>query len=692
MSKYILLLVVGIVLSLNKVSAQISLSLTGNPPDTSAAWDVDFTNLGVLIPRVALVSGTDAATITTPATSLLVYNTGASWGTAGYYYNAGTTIAPNWVRFMIGKEGWMITGNDNIISPTSGYGTTVNNNFIGTTTTTDFVIATNNIERFRIKTDDGNNLRIGMGTAYTVNLTGSGNPSILHLHDWGTTTNDYSQFNISTSSTNVGRVGVINYAATSVTNERRTASIESYLTAYSAPNASGDLRFYTNNANSFQERMRLYETGQLVLSDNSTFPSPTSNYLFTINPTTNTYRSGISIPMLGASSTAYALNVSTANANSRGYFYENTSGSNGVFYGAGAQLSTSNIVSGYLAYRNSSGLSYGIYGINGTNASYATNANTWAAFIQGRAVISSESSPTSPLGVDLEIRNTTTGSGNPATLSMRQTTQETTTGKILARLNFGDNYTTDPQAQISILREAAGGSGDYPTAILFSNTPDGSGTLTERMRISNNGNVGIGTSTPIAALDVKRDITASSGVAKAVNIEQTLTATANNDKLTSLYVKPTFANGSYTSVDNYGIVVDGAYIKASNTIYTIPLRQTPYTMNNTSGQDLTDCESGIDPDLFDPRGEIQVKLVIRVTSASGTNNFQLRAHNGTTEVYPIVSGDAWTWASTQTGSVVSSPWKDWSGGVSNGWEIHLFGWTDGSCTIKSAYLLIRPKP
>jgi hypothetical protein len=40
-------------------------------------------------------------------------------------------------------------------------------------------------------------------------------------------------------------------------------------------------------------------------------------------------------------------------------------------------------------------------------------------------------------------------------------------------LNFGDNHTTDPQAQISILRDAAGGSNDYPTAILFSTTPEG---------------------------------------------------------------------------------------------------------------------------------------------------------------------------------------------------------------------------
>ena len=486
------------------LNAQIALNTSGNPPDASAAWDIQFTDKGILIPRVSLSSTSDGTTITNPATSLLVYNTNASitgGQGVGYYYNAGTPASPNWVKFLAGKEAWMITGNDNTTAPTSGYGTPINNNFIGTTNAVDFAIATNNIERMRIKTDDGNNLRIGMGTAFTVNLTGVGNPSILHLHDWGTTTNDYSQFNISTSSTNVGRVGVINFAATQVTNEKRLAAIESYLTN-TAPNASGDLRFYTNNENTFRERMRLYETGQLVLSDNSTFPSPTANYLFTINPTTDTYRSGISIRMSGATSTAFAINVTSANANSRGYFYENTSVSNGVFYGAGAQLSSTNIVSGYLAYRNSSGFSYGIYGINGTNASYATNANTWAAFIQGRAVISSESSPTSPLGVDLEIRNTTTGSGNPATLSMRQTTQESTTGRILARLNFGDNYTTDPQAQISIIREAAGGSGDYPTAIIFSNTPDGSSTLTERMRISNNGNVGINTTSPSNKLGV----------------------------------------------------------------------------------------------------------------------------------------------------------------------------------------------
>ena len=137
--------------------------------------------------------------------------------------------------------------------------------------------------------------------------------------------------------------------------------------------------------------------------------------------------------------------------------------------------------------------------------------------------------------------------------------------------------------------------------------------------------------------------------------------------------------------------VDG-YARASNQVSIISLWQSGsnYSMSNTSGSDLTNCESGIDPLVYDPLGDLEVKLVIRITSTSaGTNNFQLRAHDGITETYPIISTDSWTFASTQSGLVAVSQWKDWAAGT-NPSELHLFGWVDaGSTNLISAYLLIR---
>lgn len=60
-------------------------------PHTSAKLDVSASNKGFLPPRVALLSTTDVATIATPATGLVVYNTNTAGSTPnnvipGYYY------------------------------------------------------------------------------------------------------------------------------------------------------------------------------------------------------------------------------------------------------------------------------------------------------------------------------------------------------------------------------------------------------------------------------------------------------------------------------------------------------------------------------------------------------------------------------------------------------------------------------
>ena len=91
-----------IVLSFSNLYAQnVGINASGATPNSSAMLDVSATNKGVLIPNVSLSSLTDATTIASPATSLIVYNTNTSLsGGAGYYYNSGTPASPVWVNML----------------------------------------------------------------------------------------------------------------------------------------------------------------------------------------------------------------------------------------------------------------------------------------------------------------------------------------------------------------------------------------------------------------------------------------------------------------------------------------------------------------------------------------------------------------------------------------------------------------
>lgn len=89
--------IVIIAFSLVFLSGKAQTGIGTTTPDASAKLDVSATNKGFLPPRVTLTSSSDATTIPTPATGLLVYNTGNNAGlAAGYYYWNGavwTTIA-----------------------------------------------------------------------------------------------------------------------------------------------------------------------------------------------------------------------------------------------------------------------------------------------------------------------------------------------------------------------------------------------------------------------------------------------------------------------------------------------------------------------------------------------------------------------------------------------------------------------
>jgi len=83
----------------------VAINTDGSSPDVSAMLDIVNSSKGLLIPRVSLTSTTDAATVASPAASLLVYNTNAAItgeyaAAEGYYYNAGSSGSPLWRRLV----------------------------------------------------------------------------------------------------------------------------------------------------------------------------------------------------------------------------------------------------------------------------------------------------------------------------------------------------------------------------------------------------------------------------------------------------------------------------------------------------------------------------------------------------------------------------------------------------------------
>ncbi len=158
----ITLLILTLVSDTLLFSQAVGISNAAITPDASSLLEIRATDKGVLIPRVALTATNAAGPVTLPATSLLVYNTatagaGATAVYPGYYYNGGTSAAPNWRRLITGTtsgEGWLTTGN---------YGTNAANNWIGTNDANDFVFKTGGIlagnERMRI--DQYGNVGIG---------------------------------------------------------------------------------------------------------------------------------------------------------------------------------------------------------------------------------------------------------------------------------------------------------------------------------------------------------------------------------------------------------------------------------------------------------------------------------------------------------------------------------------------------
>ena len=97
----ILIMLISLLMGNISKAQNVGIGASTFTPDASAGLDVNFTDKGLLIPRVALTSTSSASPITSPATSLLIYNTATAGDvTPGYYYWNGSA----WVRFATGSS------------------------------------------------------------------------------------------------------------------------------------------------------------------------------------------------------------------------------------------------------------------------------------------------------------------------------------------------------------------------------------------------------------------------------------------------------------------------------------------------------------------------------------------------------------------------------------------------------------
>jgi hypothetical protein len=213
MKRFILLSALAFFLAMGSAYAQYGFGT--NNPDQSAVVDIYSASKGMLIPRVALTSVTSASPVTSPANSLLVFNTATAGTppndvTPGYYY--WSTASSKWFR--LSTQGStlfseILSGTNTTASMLVGTGASLAPTGSGTVTANIFITGASTTDAVDLQTSEvAGNLPIGNiapGTANKFLVTNS-----LGATEWKT-------FNLSATFTGDGvttALGIANDAVT----------------------------------------------------------------------------------------------------------------------------------------------------------------------------------------------------------------------------------------------------------------------------------------------------------------------------------------------------------------------------------------------------------------------------------------------------------------------------------------------
>ena len=274
--KKILLCLVFITSIAQLSNAQTGISAAGTAPDASAMLDVIATDKGMLVPRVLLTATNTAGPIATPATGLLVYNTNTA-GVApnnvipGFYYNSGTTVAPNWVRIISGNgssndaimnqsaavqnpgtfwiQGVGRVGDGTAAAPGLSFNSSANTG-VFLPAATQLGLSTAGAERMRVDAN-GN---VGIGT--------TGPESIFHIEKnaSGAMGGDLVLTNkVSATNTAVA----IDFGVDNSTTANGAGNAQIKVINMDGTNQKSDMTFSTWNGSAFGERMRIASNGNI---------------------------------------------------------------------------------------------------------------------------------------------------------------------------------------------------------------------------------------------------------------------------------------------------------------------------------------------------------------------------------------------------------------------------------------------
>ncbi|MDD2935418.1 MAG: tail fiber domain-containing protein [Candidatus Pacebacteria bacterium] len=301
--------------------------------------------------------------------------------------------------------------------------------------------------------------------------------------------------------------------SSNTTGDSNTAN--GYVSLYS--NTTG----YSNTAN-----------GAYSLYSNTTGDSNTANGYASIHSNTT----GFSNTANGMYSLYFNTTGNSNTANGYQSLFANTTGSNNIAFGTGAGRYQADGTTALTDPENSVYLGYGTRGFSNADSNSIVIGYNATGIGSNSVVLGNDSITTTALkgnvgigtvspieGLQVEEKNIMSIDLSGGSLKSYRRDNSVVLNNSLGNFSFGVYTTADSEqvgARLEAISEGTWSAGSsYPTALRFSTVQSGSTSLTERIRLSSDGNVGIGTTSPLAKLSVK-----GAGTTTGINFQTTNSA------------------------------------------------------------------------------------------------------------------------------------------------------------------------